>query len=264
MSDELRQNLEKPDEKKGKSDDQTNQPKNEVPPPISVKSGLPPSIPPPPKCNNESSNNSNPRKAELPNWCDILTLLLEFLGIIGLAIYCVYTVKEWSVFSREANTFDDEVKAVRMNSTNEQNMAELEERAWINPGKITRALTDTNTIVYYTLTITNVGKTPALRLVVEFEPAATLNLIHTNDIEPTNVAKQYLGAGDGTKVDSPHFPFAIIENDIVQNQPLYLWGYIWFDDVFGHSHRVRFCYLCDVSQNLQFPAKINNDCDTDP
>jgi len=93
---------------------------------------------------------------------------LEFAGIIGLAVYCVFTAMEWNTFDSEREMMGKEFAASQTNFATQLNeMREqrvLDERAWLGFTS-TFALNhpyDGEHNIGIQATVVNTGKTPAM------------------------------------------------------------------------------------------------------
>jgi hypothetical protein len=247
--------MEKSDEQETKANNQTGQPKNEFSPTIPTESGLPPSVPPTPQCHNKSDNNSNPRKSEPPNWCEKSTLVLEVFGIIGLAVYCFYTIKEWGTFDSERVTMEAESKMF-------EKQAHTDQRAWIAPLAMDSGYHNSG---YFRINYKNTGKTPALNVFGVITNAVSTQTIPRADEMPA-IRENALLPPEGTQFLEANGISPPRIQAMQQGTPIYVYGTIWYDDIFGNHHWTRFGFavtsIDGMPTDLQFTGiPGRNSCD---
>jgi hypothetical protein len=259
MSEELGKNLEKSGKQNAETDNHTHQPKSSISPAVSNESGLPPNVPPAIQSQNKSANHSNPRKAEPPNWCDILTLILEIFGIIGLFIYCVYTIKEWKTFDSERETMENEFVISQANFRQD-------ERAWLAAVSISQIVSQDKQNGIFSILFKNTGKTPALN--VQAVTSWTMNVatIPKYDGVPAPRINSGITAPEQNWEAQSATISAKIMSNISNGEPLYLYGTVWYDDIFGNHHWTQFCAEVERSSInnvvIQFlGAPFHNSCD---
>ena len=196
-----------------------------------------------------------------PSWCEQLTLLLEFVGIVGLAFYCWVNWKEWKTFDNERGTMETELKQIQS-----QNV--LDERAWVGAtgGTIEgiKSMPMTN-FSCCQVNFRNTGKSPALNMAVFISRSYKLGEIPKTDIRPANPTVSGTLFPDAIETITDQDP---LDNDIVRQldmgMPFYIFGTIWYDDIFGHHHWSQFCYWVRFTSKMDFlPTQIHNGCDVE-
>lgn len=269
MSEESGKHLEKSNEQKDKSNNQAGQPINEVSPPVTVEPGLPPRIPPSAPSQNQTKDNANPRKAHRPNWCEIVTVILELFGIIGLGVYCGYTIAEWRTFDSERKTMEKEFLAGVTNSQaqmsvmqaqlNEMKRAsQLDERAWVFSSIEDNSVVVQSNSCVIMIRFKNIGKTPAINIgTIE---NSTADVADVKDVDPkVEGVRSSLAPGDNINM-----PYQIPNNLVLKLQdgkPIYVFGTIYYDDIFGMEHWTQFCYSIFNEGRTTLQPNFHNICD---
>lgn len=192
-----------------------------------------PSQPPEPCLDTECPNCKDTQPTNhTPNWCEKATLLLEALGILGLAVYCIYTVLEFKTFDSERQLMEAEQKENRL-------ARELDERAWVTAYKFEKNNGE------YRVLCRNTGRTPALNV--------------DSDVRSTQV---FNDAETATWMENPPGPYAGVLGPNMEWQThsegikgKYLYGRIWYDDIFGKHHWTDFCAQC-LEENIASSDKF--------
>ncbi len=257
MSNESGQNLEKSGEENSKSDEQRNQAENKIHPTIAGESRPPPKVPPANPNENQPENNANPGKPHPPNWCDIATLVIEVLGIIGLGIYCGYTIAEWKTFDSERQTMEREFAASQTNTIEQMKVLRgqldemkngrlLDERAWVVVVAYTNNQTATN--ISFNVTAKNTGKTPALNFTMWVETQGSTNANGFGCVLPATYPRpeqlQLLPPDGVSSKGTEGKPTDIKIGDLIgaKKTNYFLDGIIKYDDIFTNHHWTRFCW----------------------
>lgn len=210
----------------------------------------------------ETTSGSHKLRAEPPNWCEIGIFVAEIVGIIGLAIYCWLNWKEWKTFDSERQTMQDEMRN--------------DERAWV---AVRQAAIRGNIFpnIAFEIMFKNTGKTPAINLSVFMSQSTSTNSIPKTDkpAYPANVLEnsQFPGllAPDAEQTISVGSLFLGMGTPDEQSisrgtKPYYVYGTIWYDDIFGKHHWSQFCYAIRVTPDADsaaefLPINIHNTCD---
>lgn len=204
-------------------------------------------------------------KSDKPNWCEVATFWVEIVGLIGLAVYCAYTIREWKTFDSERQIMRDEFNAAESN-------AELEERAWVvTTDHIAQYAVPPGggeaVDVYFDIYFKNTGKTPGINVVTVIGQYGDTNHIPETDPYPNPVYhSETLGPDVGGILTGTIFPPAYPEGNlkaIKNKKPYFLAGTIWYDDIFGKHHWSQFCYQADfelTGMNL-LPMPVHFSCD---
>lgn len=214
----------------------------------------------------QTDQKRNYTKKESPNWVEVLTVWLEVVGIVGLIFYCWVNFREWQVFDSERRTMEIEFQASQKVSERQihemQRERILDQRAWVAPFEMITESEDsivTNSTVIF-LKFRNTGKTPALNVSEVHHSSMNLNDIPTN--KPVIPPATFLLAPDGVFwIKTERFPnqlIAAIKNGWAQ--PMYVYGEITYDDIFGNHHWTEFCWGVESGLNFR-PASVHNSCD---
>ena len=132
-----------------------------------VPTGLPPDGPQPPT--NPAHPNPGDRQPHKyhPNWVEVGTFILEFLGVAGLVWYCCINQGELGEFRRQSKTFEEDTIATRQQVVD----AEAGQRAWLHvEGATAKRITNSDNQYKYDLQVSwgikNYGATPATEFTV--------------------------------------------------------------------------------------------------
>jgi hypothetical protein len=173
---------------------------------------------------------------------------MELIGLFLITVYATFTIAEWNVFNRERKTMENELQMMH-----DQNV--MDERAWVFPRDQTWGIDNTNN--YWKTRFVNSGKTPALNVVFQIGDTEDTNLIPTNDESPEYYGPKANGSiiAPGAFVDgrSVNVPDRAI-NDVHNGQCLYIYGHVWYEDVFGNHHWSQFCYF--FSNNVAYSNSL--------
>ena len=185
---------------------------------------------------------------------------MEFLGIVGLAFYCIVNWLEWRTFDSERLIMENEFRESQKNSIES-------ERAWVLVnGQIEVTISEKNDTARIVVTYKNTGKTPAIKVQSVTIWTDDAKTIPTKDGIPSNPAcAGLLAPGQTGFSETTPFPIQIV-NDIATGKTIYVYGTTWYDDIFGGHHWSQFCYRVERdamnSKLIDFrPLTIHNSCD---
>lgn len=187
---------------------------------------------------------------------------------------------KWNCFLKLAKIFEVvafisaaiTVWVIYLQFQQERRSSQLDERAWVFAYK---ADCRTNTTIPETFTfkvyIKNTGKTPALnvRTYIEMDAVTNTGSI-TNMDDERRASRAGVIAPDATIFSSPggYSKGVILEDAFNQyistGCKVYIFGTIWYDDIFGHNHWSQYCVQVVPSEKSidQFEqAEFHNSCD---
>jgi hypothetical protein len=247
-----------------KSDDNGNQTKDCIHPPVIVKPAFPSDVPPAISNTNYRGGEANFPHKSVPNWVEKLTLILEFLGIVGLGIYCWINFRELQVFDSERKTMEGEFQASQVIAEKQLNEIKqarmLDERAWISISNMTNGLPpETNGTIVMQVTYNNTGKTPAINAECVLAWTTNIKTIPKEDGIPNPRIVSALFQPSGVQFGRTEpIPGSVIQG-VKNGGPLYVFGTVWYDDIFGKHHWSQFCFL--IRPDLAFiSTSFHNSC----
>jgi hypothetical protein len=137
----------------------------------------------------------------------------------------------------------------------------LDERAWVCAYDTTIDVTHLKAGVIFQVTFKNTGKTPALRVRNVMGTAKELSDIPAKDEMPKE--SQGLLAPDESSIAVIAPASAKIIAQMSDGKTVYLFGTVWYDDIFGNHHWSQFCKSIVVGQNMIkiFSSAVHNSCD---
>ena len=193
------------------------------------------------------STPSDSAKYNKKSFCEKYKHELEFLAVASAVIYAFLTYFEWKTFDSERKTMEKE------------NI--LEQRAWVAPFEIATETDPIETnISVIVLKFKNTGKTPALNVSEVHCTCLYGQNIPTND--PPVPKSSFLMAPDGIFwIHSDSFDSKFI--NAVKNGiavPIFMYGKITYDDIFGNPHWTQFCWGLEGGGHFR-PAGVHNSCD---
>jgi hypothetical protein len=175
--------------------------------------------------------------------------VIEKVEIFLIAVYCVATLYECQVFHAESHTMEQEFQASKLSNSNQlialqaqademRQNTEVGERAWVyaelqNDDMV---LEGTNYVFY--VTVKNTGKTAALCTGSCLRAALDVNQIPRFDQEVTG-GEACLAPDETFKL--PQTVPSILVSYTGLN-PVYLYGTVFYKDIFGNKHWTQFCY----------------------
>ena len=111
----------------------------------------------------------------------------------------------------------------------------------------------------------NTGKTPALRFRVFTSWAPKEVQIPDSDADPAGLSDSYpilIVAPNAVENSAPHIPKGVVDGVNQGNSGGFVFGTIWYDDIFGKHHSIQFCAEIGPKFNF-FPAcSVHHDTDT--
>jgi len=147
-------------------------------------------------------------------------LAIEGLTLIAVVVYAVVTYYQW--------------RDLRCNFAAEQ-------RAWVMPFKYGEAVDDSGYVVGARVFYRNTGKTPALRAFAVANWVPRKEMIPTRDTQPVSGVASLSLPPDGETDKTIPIPADTVRLIMAGNSCGYIFGTVWYDDIFGHSHWVEFC-----------------------
>jgi hypothetical protein len=187
-----------------------------------------------------------------------VTECLALLAGVITAFFIGYQWKEMRKASGDAEKQLDEMKRTRI----------LDERAWVGAFHVivengSKEPTDSQ----FRVEFQNTGKTPALKVSAH---VLASNVVFVNweliDREHAQMQTNWL-ANSGLlapnaigSVTTDEIDMAT-EKAIEKGMPYYVYGKIWYDDVFGEHHWSEFCYLITLPNFSALPVSPHNTCD---
>jgi hypothetical protein len=239
----------------------------EIPPPNIVNPPTPPSERP-------AEEKQKEKKGVFEKW----KYEIEFAGLLGLIFYCYVNWREWQTFDSERVTMESEFKASQVAISNEQYIAEsqlremqkatiIDERAWLGivHYEVESNISGHPTGISFEPEIRNTGKTPALNVIIGQTAVHDRKAIPRFDQTPPSDLPYIGSIPAGDSVIGALSSVGIIHDnfDIRKESPFYLYGTVWYDDVFGGHHWTQ--YRVQVVQgitNLWFlDIQNGNSCD---
>lgn len=119
----------------------------------------------------------------------------------------------------------------------------LDERAWVSAGNVNDEVSEKKDSISFSVTLRNYGKTPALNLRSYIAWRINENEI-PNDVPPKDALPQegqgMLAPDAPCDLITPPIPgiYAIPIND---GKPIFVFGTVSYEDIFGHEHWMQFC-----------------------
>lgn len=166
---------------------------------------------------------------------EIWRFRLETITIVLLFMGAVIYFRQMQANLRQAGSSELQLKEMRR-------QMELDEQPWVfafDPGF--RIENETNVIFY--ARVRNSGKTPALNMsdFVGFIPPTILRLIEPDMRD--RFKKDILPPGGDAQIQVP--PIFFNQSDLKslhEGKGGYVFGTLWYDDIFRHSHTNQFCF----------------------
>jgi hypothetical protein len=202
---------------------------------------LPPPVPSEP--NQPPANGYEARVSREKESClEVTRFVVEIITLLVLSWYACTTQAQLNEARRANNTAYNALESVREN-------ARLDQRAWVGPVGFSKSKIIPGAEVKMGVVIRNYGKTPALQLRgkiagkslakgEEFIPSYEYdeNITHVDSISTLfpNVSTSYDTSGkilDATQIESLRR----------EENVLYVYGMVGYEDIFGVSHCTTFC-----------------------
>src|ERR1035437_5363053 len=235
----IKQN-EKGDDKKDISAQKGGDSDNKVGESIIGKSGHPPQVPHAVTAENKANDKAEPPHQSVPNWCEICLLILEFVGVVGLGIYCVLNYLEWQTFDSERKTMETELTESR-----QQRMQD--ERAWVGTGGGGLMMPYSAAHIGLYIIFFQSWKNPAyidnIDIVVS---AADINKTNQNVVYRDSLAGSFIAPADSMKVmmnRETHFTEAQFTKITNYQAKVYFDITIKYHDIFNRCHETRQIYF---------------------
>jgi hypothetical protein len=189
-------------------------------------------------------------------WKEFRDWMTMFFVIVAACVYFF----QWKAGKQQGDAEEGQLVAMQKQFT-------LDERAWIDPSLTTRIYTvyPTNVFIplpfHYILHFKNTGKTPAVHVMGAAGLTTNLASIPRLVDPPRNFSTLILFPTDESQIETAPLmtDLAILSGQIT----VYLYGKIWYDDIFGRPHWITFCKVVDWERSFTFPAQTGNDCDSE-
>jgi hypothetical protein len=198
---------------------------------------------------------------------------VELIEIFLIAVYAIVTIFEWRTFNSERQTMEMEYITSQASAEHQlfalqgqldemKRTPELDERAWIFTDLPDNSLVWQSNICTVTVRLKNTGKTPAIN--VGSVEAAVTNRSQIPNFEPKVEGLKYALSPNG----ADFLPYPLPTQTALQLQhgkKVYLYGTIFYSDIFGREHWTQFCYSLiyqGVYVNMT-PPFFHNSCDTE-
>jgi hypothetical protein len=98
-------------------------------------------------------------------------------------------------------------------------------------------------------------------MVCTFGATLDASSIHNTDIKP-NISWQLIPPGGEIQVDSQIIPQEQLSAVKAGKSPLFVYGTVWYEDIFGASHWTQYCWSVDPNRGVNYEGPKHNDCDT--
>ncbi len=173
---------------------------------------------------------------------------IEFCAVAAAVIYAVFTWLEWRTFDSERRTMEAELKEIQANGR-------LDERPWLIFNSFDGEMAEDGTNLVVKMKYRNTGKTPAVNVQNIMGFAGSTNFIDSMDQKPTPaVYGGIYGPGDSGDMRSPPVPPELLYAE-KNGVDMYMFGTIYYDDVFGDSHWTQYCFK--IGRPLRGGRQIN-------
>lgn len=163
--------------------------------------------------------------------------------------------------TKATNAAVEQSKILQGQLTEMRETRKLAERAWVFPYKVQMRTNEIEHEYIFEVVFKNSGQSPAIRTKIRFGHAAGVNpdFIPNSDPEPTN------GSGmiaPGAEIfDRTAVPISEVTNWIGSGRNLYLFGTIWYNDIFGIRHWTQYCVQASKNLKAFGPVQRHNQCD---
>ena len=263
MSDESVKTAAKPAEKTPKTIDIKDNSKSENPP-------NPPPVPPA-KDRPNNQPNPNPHESKLTKWeiFERWLRVIEFAALISAVPTAIFIGFQWHEMVKASKTAEKQLNVMQWQLQEMQQSRILDERAWITVvGEgAAQTVSQNNDSAVFTFPYKNTGKTPALNFEDEVFWATNQALIPKEDGYPS--LPQHEGMcppGSGGQLPTTPIPSQIVFDITDKGIPVFVYGTVWYDDIFGGHHWTQFGYGITKNQMnksvMNFVLlQIHNSCD---
>jgi hypothetical protein len=144
-----------------------------------------------------------------------------------------------------------------------------DERAWVfTTGNVAVIFSQDNSSAVFDVPYKNTGKTPALNVRAINVWTTNFNIISPIKVIPNDAINTgFCAPDDSGQIPTKPIPAQYMAG-IRDGIPIYIFGAIWYDDIFGGHHLSQFCYEANRSPMntniIQFNyPKISSSCDDD-
>jgi hypothetical protein len=215
-------------------------------------------------------------KEEIKYWFELGGLFAGVAVLIVLIGQLREMVKATKVTEGQLKAMQSQSDVMQDQLDEMQRTRTLDERAWVAARQVVIKGTDfpNNTFI---VVFKNTGKTPAISVSAFMNQSTITNVIPAKDqpASPINTLSSVQFSGllapdaEGTMaVNSLLFGFVNPEGEAIRIgiKPYYIYGTVWYDDIFGKHHWSQFCYEIRFSPNADvsvhfLPINIHNSCD---
>ena len=207
----------------------------------------PSNVPPAPPNSPNPTDSGQGHYRTKPNWVEVSMFIIEIVGIIGLAVYCWINFRELQVFDSERKTMESEFQSNQKVSERQllemQQSRILDERAWLGVLflNVESNIPGHPTGICFNPEVKNTGKTPALNVIISQSFTHDRNAIPIFDqASPSKNVLGFIQAG-GTETGAVSVAGAVFDHfDIQKESPFYIYGTVWYDDIFGGHHWTQY------------------------
>jgi hypothetical protein len=181
------------------------------------------------------------------------TCLAAIITLIFFVPYVIFTYNQMEAGQKQLA----EMRTAKM----------LDERAWVGyEGDISQETSDTKQFAAFSMHFANTGRTPALNVTSIVVCTSDTNSIPAKDAKNTTPPAAGIVAPNGKAfVETAPLPVQSVAA-VSSGRPLYIYGTVWYDDIFKQHHWSQFCIK--VSQRAMNGSMINyqpmpfhNSCD---
>jgi hypothetical protein len=161
---------------------------------------------------------------------------------------------------RQAKAAEKQLKEMRASQ-------QMDERAWVlATGDMEQSASENRETAMFQVIYKNYGKTPAINMETVIRTVRDRHQIPKNDVYPSLPEHQGIcPPNEGGKIPAGELPMRVMA-DIADGAPVWVFGTIWYDDIFGGHHWSQFCIEAHrnlLNKNLiSFrQLQIHNSCD---
>lgn len=178
----------------------------------------------------------------------------ELVGILVALFLAIFAYRQMGANMRQAEAADKQLREM-------QNAREMDERAWVSAYDL-EAKSDDQKSACFQILFKNTGKTPAINIRAVLSYNWSTNGIPETDQFKGDTAKgSMLPPGTVGNINTPVLPETEIAA-IQQGRDFYVYGTIWYDDVFGSHHWNQFCFQMWKTLRASVGTGFHNGCDT--
>ncbi len=258
MSDESEKPAAKPQEEQPKPTGVQQSAKSENPP-------NPPSFPPAKQAPANDGDSGHEHK-KLTKWerFERWIRVAEFAAFIAAILTAVFIGYQWHEMVKSSKIAGRQLDVMQRQLDEMKTARELDERAWVMAYDYEPQYTSNGFFVR--VSFKNTGKTPAIECEGHIFWQTNRDKIPTFDIRPPPPENRSLLAPDeGGIIDSAMFSFQDMAGIVNGSKPIFYYGTIWYDDIFGNHHWSQFCWIFGPSLQSGFlkaySLTVHNSCD---